>query len=393
MVQVALTGKSNTGKTTFFSAATLVDAEISNRIFTTIHPNRGMSYVRAECPCKELDVECNPQNSKCINGTRLVPVKLIDIAGLVPDAHQGRGLGNKFLSDIMEADALIHIVDASGGTDKDGNPVKTGTQNPVEDVKFFEREINYWMLGLLEKNWDRIKRKAKDTNKKLDTLLFEQLSGLKVSPEDVKQARKETELNRESKKEKRMEFVKLLREKSKPIIVAANKMDVPEAEENLKKLKKVERQEVIPTCSEAELALRRAADRGLIKYTSGDRDFEIVGEMQEKQKKGLEFIRDKVLDKFGSTGVQNVLNSAIFDLLEMLVVYPVASISKYSDTKGNILPDAHLVKKGTTLKEFAGKVHSEIEEAFVGGLNTDRRKLGADYKLKNGDVVEILFKK
>ncbi|MFQ5647886.1 MAG: redox-regulated ATPase YchF [Candidatus Aenigmatarchaeota archaeon] len=389
---IAVCGKSNTGKTTFFSAATLVDAEISNRIFTTIKPNKGVSYARAPCPCKKLGVKCSPQNSKCIGGVRYIPVKLIDIAGLVPGAHKGKGLGNQFLSDIMEAQALVHIVDISGGTDQDGNPIAPGTHDPIHDIGFFVKEIDYWILGILQKNWDQIKRKATLQKEKFEDILHKQLSGLGIGLEEVKEAAKETGVSLDSSEEELLRFVEAVRKTSKPILVAGNKVDVPGADKIYHRIKET-KVEILPCCAEAELALRRAAEKGIIKYAPGDTRFGVLQPQDEKHQKALEFIQKGVLDKFGSTGVQEVINKAVFDLLDMIVVYPVASISRLADSRGNILPDAHLVRKGTTLREFAQKVHTTMAEHFIGGIGLDKRKVGADYELKDGDVIEILFRK
>jgi ribosome-binding ATPase YchF (GTP1/OBG family) len=388
---IAVCGKSNTGKSTFLAAATLVDVEISNRIFTTIKPNRGVSYVRVPCPCRKLGVECSPQNSRCVDGTRFVPVKLIDIAGLVPGAHKGKGLGNRFLSDIMEAQALIHVVDISGGTDQDGNPTDPGSHDPLIDVEFFVKEIDYWILGILQKAWPQIKTKAKTTKEKLEVLLHKQLSGLGIGLDDVKGSMLQTGFSTDAGEQDMLDFIEALRKRSKPIIIAANKMDVPGADKNVEKFSDAGIDSVA-TSAEAELALRRAAEKGMIKYSPGDPGFELAGEPEAKQKAALEFIQKNVLDRFGSTGVQKVIDRAVFGLLGMIVVYPVASIGKLTDSKGNVLPDAYLVEKGTTLKDFAAKVHTTMAERFIGGMNRDRRKLGADYELQDGDVIEILFK-
>jgi ribosome-binding ATPase YchF (GTP1/OBG family) len=383
---IGICGKSNTGKSTFFSAATLIDVEISNRIFTTIKPNRGIGYVRTECPCKKLGLQCRPKNSICKNGIRFVPIQLIDIAGLVPGAHEGRGLGNQFLSDIMEADGLIHVIDMSGGTDKDGNPVSIGSYDPAEDVKNFELELDWWIVGILNKVWDQIKRKVTLERAKFDELIAKQLSGLGISLDEVKWAIAKTGINIESDDEKKLKFVHLLRERAKPIIRAGNKIDIQAAQENIKKLKDLA---IIPVCAEAELALKKASQAGLIEYIPGSSTFKKLKSLTSSQSAALEKI-ENILQKYGSTGVQQVLESLVFDILKMIVVYPVASITKLSDKLGNILPDAFLVKSGTNLKEFAAKIHTELAAKFVGGLNIDKKRLGADYVLKNGDIVEIL---
>lgn len=373
---VAVVGKSNTGKSTFFSAATLVDVEISNRIFTTIKPNVGASYVTTECVCRELDVKCEPQDGKCAGDRRFIPVKMVDIAGLVPGAHEGRGLGNKFLSDIMEADALIHVVDASGGTDEDGNPVAPGSHDPRKDVELLPKEIDYWMLDILKRNI----RSAQPAG--FVAHASKQLSGLKIAESVVKETAESLGINATSGDRELLKFVRAVRESGKPLLVVANKIDVKEAERN--------KGIGIPTSAESELALRKAAEHGVIKYDTGCRDFEIAGQPTEKQKKALDFIKENVLDKYGSTGVQHAINKTVFDLLGMIVAYPVENEHKFSDSKGNVLPNALLMSKGSTPRDLAYKVHKDIGDSFTGAVDArSGRRVSADYELKNGDVISI----
>ncbi|MBI5060949.1 MAG: redox-regulated ATPase YchF [Candidatus Aenigmarchaeota archaeon] len=385
---IGLCGKSNTGKTTMFSAMTLIDAEISNRIFTTIRPNIGIAYTRAECPCKSLGIKCKPKNSKCVDGTRLVPIKIVDVAGLVPDAHKGRGLGNQFLSDIMEASAIIHVVDISGSTDNDGNPVPRGSHDPVADVDFFKKEIDYWILGILMKNWGTILRKS--PNEKFEELVYKQLSGLGVSRENVVQAINKSHISSLSGENELLAFIETLRKEGKPIIIAANKIDIAGADEIYKKISSATREECVPCSAEAELALRRAAEKGLISYMPGASDFQIVGEMDEKHKSALNFIKENVLAKYGSTGVQKLLDTAVFDMLKMIVVYPVENEHKFSDKKGTVLPDALLLRKGSTALDLAYKVHEDIGKKFIAAVDAKTgRHIAADYVLKNGDIISI----
>lgn len=385
---IGIVGKTNTGKSTFFKAATLVDAEISNRVFTTIKPNVGAGHVMAECPCKRLGVKCSPVNSECVGGLRLMPVKLIDVAGLVPGAHEGRGLGNQFLSDIMEASGMVHVVDASGGTDSDGNPVTPGSHDPEEDIEFLPREIDRWILGILNKSWGRISRQSK-SGSGLEDLVCRQLSGLGMPADVIAGAIKECGISAGSEEGDLLGFVRVLRERGKPIIVAANKIDLPEAQRNYGRLASGE--DLVPCSADSELALREAARSGLIDYAQGD-SFQVKGRLSEGQQRALDFIRANVIQRYGSTGVQNCLDRLVFGRLGMVAVYPVADINKLSDRKGNVLPDAFLVRKGTRLKEFAERVHTDLARGFAGGLDVERKKLGADYVLKDGDVVEILFR-
>lgn len=384
-MMLGIVGKTNVGKSTFFSASTLIDVEISNRIFTTIKPNKGVTYVTAECPCKDKQ-KCSPRNSKCIDGVRFVPVKVIDVAGLVPDAHKGRGLGNQFLSDIMEANALIHVVDISGSTDSEGNPVTVGIHNPKEDIEFLQREIDYWILSIIDKLKIGTRQDIRDEN--LAEMIAKQITGLGIKLEYIEKAVKDTKLTVNSSEEDFLKFIKILRERSKPFIIAGNKIDIPGADKVYDEVKETEK--MFPCSAEAELALRRAADKGMIKYMPGAGDFEIIGEVDDKHKAALDFLRNNILKKYGSTGVQKVIDEAVFNLLDMIIVYPVENEHKWSDKKGNILPDAFLMKKGSTAHDLAYQVHEDIGKKFIGAIDARTgRNVSADYELKNGDIISI----
>lgn len=390
---IGLTGKPNCGKSTMFNAATLANAPIASYPFTTIKPNRGVGYVKAKCPCKEFGVECNPNNSSCTNGTRFVPVELLDVAGLVPGAHEGKGLGNQFLDDLRQADALIHVVDAAGATDAEGKSCEPGAHDPVEDVKFLEEEIDLWFLGLINKDWPKITREIQQLKKEVHKELAERFSGLGIKEGYIVKAAKSADLDINApaawSDSDLRNFATELRKCSKVILICANKCDLPAAGKNLETLKSTENI-VIPTSADSELALRRAAEKKLIEYTPGDSDFTINGELEEKFKNALEFIRENVLKKYGNTGVQQALDKAAFEALNLIVVYPVEDENKYADKHGNVLPDAFLVPRGTTTRELAYKVHTDIGENFICGIDArTKMKLSADHELKDGDVVKI----
>jgi len=383
VIEIGIAGKPNAGKSTFFKAATLADAEIANYPFTTIKPNVGVGYVRVKCVCQELGVKCN----ECIDGWRFIPVKLIDVAGLVPDAHKGRGLGNEFLDNLRQSEAVIHVVDASGSTDEEGNEIGLGERNPVEDVKFLYHEIDMWLFGILKRNWDKIIRRMKAEKRDPAKFLTEQLAGLGFEEWMVREAMRGFDVSALSEEELKS-FAVELRKRRMQMVIAANKADKAPRKmlEELMKLDEI----VVPTSAAYELILRTAAKNGYIKYLPGDPDFEIIKELNEKQLKALEKIRE-FLKEFGSTGVQDAINRVVFDLLDYIVVYPVEDENKFTDSKGNVLPDAMLVKRGTTAKELAFKIHTEIGKHFIYALDArTKMRVADDYELKNNDVIKIV---
>ncbi len=389
-------GKPNVGKSTFFSAATMAKAEIASYPFTTIDANRGVAYVRARCPHVDFGVQCNPRNSLCENGTRLIPIELIDVAGLVPGAHEGRGLGNRFLDDLRQASALIHIVDASGATDAEGNPCDVGAHDPVEDVDFLEEEISYWIAGILQRGWERVARGAESMHRKVEDVIHERLTGLGVAEKDVVVALKNVELPeklREWKEEHFLSLAREIRKRSKPMVIAANKSDKapPEILERLMALHE-RGYIVIPTSAEYELALRRAARAGLIEYTPGDSEFRVLREsdLTVPQKNALKKI-EEFLSRFGSTGVQECIEKAAYDLLHLIPVYPVEDENHLTDKDGNVLPDAFLLPEGSTALDLAAKVHTDLAKGFIRAIDARTKMVvGHDYVLKAGDVIRIV---
>ena len=392
---VGLVGKPNVGKSTFFSAATLVPVPIENRPFTTIQPNRGIGHLRSPCICQELGVDDHPRNSLCIDGTRLIPVELIDCAGLVPGSWQGRGLGNFFLDEVRKADALIHIVDAAGTTDEEGRTCPQGTHDPMRDVEFLDHEIVMWLGKIIAKDWTRIGQRVETTRANLVDLLADRLSGLSIKREHIAAAVKNLALNPDRPLKWTMReqewFAREVLHTSKPTVIAANKIDLPHAAENLERFKR-EELKALPCSAEAELVLRRAAEKELIDYLPGQGSFKLRAgsPLSEPQRNALDAIRDQILGKWRSTGVQEVLNAAFFDLLKLIVVYPVENAEKLSDHHGNVLPDAYLVPRGTTARDLAFRIHSELGTGFIYALDArSKRRLGEDYRLSDGDVVKI----
>jgi ribosome-binding ATPase YchF (GTP1/OBG family) len=395
--QAGLVGKTNVGKSTFFAAATLASVELGNRPFVTLEPHTGIGYVRKRCVHVELGLpRCDPASGYCVDGWRFIPVKIIDTPGLIPGAHEGKGLGNKFLDSIRRADAIILVVDASGSTDALGNPVPPGSYDPVDEVRWLETEIEEWIFNILLNDWDRFAMKVSTTGQNVVEALTQRLSGLSIRRHHVEKALSYAGLVAKPisswSREDLRELAKGLR-LAKPMIIAANKADLPSAEENIRRMQKELPYPVVPTSAAAELALRRAARTGLIKYLPGDSDFEILQEdkLSQQQLKALEYIRENVLKKWGSTGVQQVLNKTFFELLDMIVVYPVEDINRFTDSRGRILPDAYLVPRGTTARELAYMIHTDLGKTFLYAINAKTKtRVGEDYVLQDNDVIKVV---
>lgn len=392
---IGIVGKPSTGKSTFFTAATSVAVERSPRPFTTIKPNHAIGYVEVECVDKEFGVKCNPRTGYCVNARRFVPVDLLDVAGLVPGAHEGKGLGNKFLDDLRQADALVHIVDASGSTNENGEKVPIGSYDPTNDVRFLEDELNYWLKGILDGNWLKLVKESKKS--KNEDVMHEQFTGLGISKSAIMHSLselnlKEKPLEQWSESEK-MDFARNMRRVGKPLLVVANKCDMPGAYSNYERLvKEFPDHIVIPCSSEAEIALKEAAKNGFIKYIPGDADFEIIKDLSAEQKTAMEFLR-AYMKKAGGTGVQKALNIAVFQLLRYIAIFP-GGVHKLADDEGNVLPDCFLMKPGSTALDFAFSLHTDMGEGFIKAVNVKTKlPLGKEHALKHRDVIELFFKK
>ena len=391
-MQIGLFGKANVGKSTFFSAATETVAQSGNFPFTTIEPNVGVTHVKVDCACKNLQNRCG--NTSCVDGIRFVPVKLIDVAGLVPGANEGKGLGNQFLTDAMQADALIHVVDASGSTDIKGQPVSLGTHDPLEDIKFVEEEFDLWFKQILDREWHKLTKEIEQKRIKISEGLARRFTGLGIKESNIDKVL--TSMSLKTKKptdwsdSEILEFLKSLRKISKPTIIAANKSDLCDDLEVIEKMS--EKFPTIPSSAETELLLKKAAKAGIIQYVPGDDNFQGNPniELSKEQNNALHLAKN-VLTKIGVTGIQKILNTIIFDVMNLIIVYPVEDESKLCNKDGQVLPDARLLDSSSTAKELAFTIHQDIGNGFLHAIDAKtKQRFGADHKLKNGDIIKIV---
>jgi len=394
---IGVVGKPSTGKSTFFKAVTLAEVEIANYPFTTIKPNHAVGHVRIDCADKDFQVQCNPRTGYCVDHKRFVPIELLDVAGLVPGAHAGAGMGSAFLDDLNQADALIHVIDVSGSTNEKGEAVNPGAYDPVNDVLFLEEELDLWYLRILNKGWERFARQVKQENANIYKAIAKQLSGLRVTEDIAKEVIKELALPEAIEAwspEDLRRLASALRVITKPMIIAANKADVSTAKQNLVRLRQQFPEKVIIPCSaESELALKGAAKKGLIHYVPGDGEFRALTSLHDAQEKALGFVREHILKEYGNTGVQKVMDTIVFDVLKMIAIFP-GGVNKLADKDGNVLPDCFLMKGGSTALDFAFHLHTDIGKGFIRAIDVKtKRTVGKEHVLKNRDVVEIVTRK
>lgn len=394
---IGIVGKPSAGKSTFFRASTLSEVEIANYPFTTIKPNHAIGFVRIPCVDTFFNTQCTPRTGSCQNHQRFVPVELLDVAGLVPGAHRGEGMGLQFMNDLNMADVLIHIIDISGSIDAHGKPVDPLSYDPLKDVAFLEEELDYWYLSIIKRGWDRFSRQVQMEKKDPTPSIAKQLSGLKVTEDMISLAIKNLNLDAplpQWSEDELFAFARNLRQQSKPVLIAANKIDIPGAQENLERLKKEYPDYHVVACSAAaELALKEATKQEKITYLPGDAQFDITGDLTPEQKKGLDTITKTILGPFGSTGVQETLNHAVFQLLKYKAIYP-GGVTKLQDREGRILPDCFLLPEKATALDFAYRLHTDFGDNFIKAINVKTKMpVGRDHVLEDGDVIEIMAKK
>ena len=396
-IRIGLIGKTNTGKTTFFNAATLSSEEVSSYPFTTKKPLSGISHAITLCVHPEFKVQDNPNNSKCVEGWRYIPIEIIDLPGLIKDAWKGKGLGNQFLSIAAQSDALLHVVDASGGIDSTGQISEVGTGDPISDFADIEEELVMWYQKILEGNREKVSKSIRTGSDTIEAIT-DLYQGIGVNKFHVKDALYSTGLGdkafddfdvSDSKK-----LASHLRRISKPTLIVANKIDVKGADKNFDRLRERYNDTiVIPASGDSELSLRRAEQKGLIKYSPGSEQFDIMksDELNKKQAAALDFIKKGIMGEYMRTGVQFAINIAVFKLLKMNSIYPVADDKNLSDRKGRILPDLILLKDGATVNDLAREIHTDLTKGLLYAKDLRYNlRLPIDYQLRDRDVVSLI---
>ncbi len=419
---IGLVGKPSAGKSTFFNAATafarqrddadnqLGGATMAPHPFTTIDPNIGYCLVPAppgSCPEEESEglldqaenlFQFSSTHGRDPQGRRLIPVMLKDVAGLVPGAYQGRGRGNKFLNDLTDADVLIHVVDASGTADTDGNTVtveeqESGGSHPLEDLAWIRLELIEWVYTNLLFKWHTIRRRGRSR-------LSDMFSGYNQSQTVVWDVILAVEkyLERTEQRDKALDKLETWDEGDLhrlvsaflgvrfPMALALNKHDLPQAQRNIRDV-----QEALPVHG-AHIGVPLSA-RSEMMYIRHYLETAIAKESP------LSSSSISNNNRVGTPpiGVWQCLQSAltlrepvlVFPVLDMTTYEPLPSLSSYATL------DASLPNKGMiACLQACGGSAPTFWDSDQGCYIVDNKKLGMlrdVVVMKPGSSVEDVF--
>ncbi|KAI9205513.1 P-loop containing nucleoside triphosphate hydrolase protein [Polychytrium aggregatum] len=407
-ILLAFVGKPSAGKSSFLNAVTDAQAKVGNFPFTTIKPNHGVSYIPVDCPCKRFgkQAQCSPRYGKCIDGTRYLPIKILDVAGLVPGASEGQGLGNQFLDDLRTADALIHVVDVSGTTDQNGK--ETAGYDPINDINWLRSEIHNWVFNNLHKRWGSIVRRHVAIKALPAETLQNQFSGYgstvslchrfmeKCGIKEALETWDDDTLHA---------IVDAFLDERFPTVIALNKIDLPDSDKNIDRIcRKYDESRIVLTSALAEVFLRKLHKQKFIKYFEGTDSFELAEDqidpseeeklkpLDEKTRSRLEKVQDMVLFRYGHTGVLEAVKKAV-DLLGMIPVYPVKNINNFSSfgRDNRVFRDCLLVPPETTVRDLAKMVHPDLDKYYLYAETIGSIRLGED-QIITPEISVISFK-
>ncbi len=390
MIRIGLIGKPNAGKSTLFTALTDVPVDIANYPFTTVKPNLGMSFIKVSCPEKEIGKKCKPREGTCVDGVRHVPVEIIDVPGLIEGASEGKGMGNEFLDNLRNSDALIHIFDPLDSSELPG----VRDLNPEElnnSMHATENEIMDWFSDRIFRDWEKFARKCDASGDRIESSLYTKLASFGLSEKDIASVLSDEffpgKLSLWDKGDAK-KFASVVFKKIKPIVRVANKADL--LSEDQLQVMHDKYSDITLVSAEYELALTRAFSSKIIDRT--ETNFSISDSATPKQREALEKIR-KFFANRGVSRAYDILEKISKDWLHHIVVFPVYDESSWTDKSGNVLPDAFLMPLGSTALDLAYKIHTQIGEGFIRAIDArTHRVVGRDHVLSDGDIIRIVSK-
>ncbi|XP_069124327.1 uncharacterized protein [Argopecten irradians] len=353
---IGLVGKPSAGKSTFFNAATTVDlAKTGAHPFTTIEPNIGKAFYSIVCPCERLDKRCDAAHGHNFSGKRYVPVLLKDVAGLVPGAWEGKGRGNRFLNDLLDADVLIHVIDASGTTNEKGE--ETQGYDPANDIRWLHQEIHQWIFQNVWSRWDSISKRP--------SKLIDMFTGYHANRATIHSALhnagigerelgaiagwKESVLHQIVDQFLRLRF---------PMLLVLNKADKPEATTIIERLQTdLEDWKTIAVSARTECLLQKLSKEGSVQYDYGSDTFQVISDTPDTQRTitELQRVSKDIFKRYGSTNVHEALCEAV-KLRPPTYAFPVHCLDTLRSVgrppREAVLRDCVSLRPGTRVEEL-----------------------------------------